>query len=80
MIALIIILLVTVTALAGLRLFAPDDLREGIGPDEFAMALALPILATFGNFYAVLIVGVSLLIAYLPALAGGARGRAAVLE
>lgn len=78
--ALLAILLVTFAALVGLRLVMPRRLRDLLGPREFAIAAALPVVATFGQAYAVFVVGVVALVVGLPALLGGAPRRAAALE
>jgi hypothetical protein len=78
--ALFAIFIVTLGTLAGLRLVAPPRLRKLIGPCEFAAAVALPLLASFGRFYIVFALGVGLLIFYLPAVFGNARGGVALLE
>jgi len=77
--ALIVIVFLTVGALAGFRLFAPRVLRSNLGPCEFAAAVVLPVLATFGRFYLVFAVGLVVIIIGFPVLFGGPAGRQARL-
>jgi hypothetical protein len=78
--ALIAILLMTVAALVGLRLVAPRVQRISIGRCELATAVALPVLATFGHFYALLVIGVVVIVIGFPILFGGDLGRQERLE
>lgn len=80
MTALIAILFLTLTTLAGLRVFGPRSLRASLGPCEFAAAIALPVLATFAHFYAVFAIGLVVIIIGFPALFGGGGGSQARLE
>lgn len=80
MTALVAIIIVTITALAGLRFVAPRPLRVLIGRREFATALALPLLATFGQVYAIFAVGLAAIVIGFPALFGGGGDRASRLD
>jgi len=78
--ALIAIVFLHIAVFLALRFFAPRALRSSLGRSEFAAAIALPVLATFGGAYVILVIGVLAIIIGFPALFGGAVDRQLHLE